>query len=309
MQPLSPSVFALLSSLVEEHAGLHYAPSDVALFGDKISSRLTDLGFDSPLDYYYYLRYDPRGEAELVHLLDVLVVGETYLFREVEALTASIQHVLRPAIEERRKARIWSAGCSTGEEPFTLAMLLASEGLLSSVEIVATDISERSIRRAREGVVNARSLRALKRPREGFVAGFREDAMLPPPWIHAVAERWLTPLAAGELLADAHGQARVDRFIVDAIDFQRGSILAPGSGTPPEHFDLVLCRNVLIYFDDERVRLAVSRLAERLRPGGKLLVGTAESLLRFGTMLRCDEASGSFFYTKTESLTDGGKTP
>ena len=279
MPALSQQLFVLLSSLVEERTGLHYSLEDCALFSDKVWSRLEEAGFMSPLDYYYFLRYDPRGDAELAALVDVLVVGETYLFREVDALCSAVDHVLRPAVEERGRARVWSAGCSTGEEPFTLAMLLAEVNLLDRVDIVATDVSSRSLVRARAGVVPPRSLRAL-------TPGSAVAAPLP---LQRLAERWLEPLA--------DGGARVSRTIVEAIDFRQDSVLAPKVHGLDE-LDLILCRNVLIYFRDDVVRSVIQMFAKRLRVGGRLVVGASESLLRFGTMLRCEERAGAFLYTK-----------
>ncbi len=279
MPPLSHQLFLLLSAFVEERTGLHYSAADNPIFSDKVWMRLEEAGFMSPLDYYYFLRYDPRGAAELAALVDVLVVGETYLFREVDALCAAIDHVIRPSVEERGRARVWSAGCSTGEEPYTLAMLLADGDLLDRVDIVATDVSSRSLARARAGNVTQRSLRALA----------PGSAISAPLSLQRIGERWLEPLEGGG--------ARVSPRIVSAIDFRHDSILDP-KVLGLENLDLILCRNVLIYFRDDVVRRVVEMFASRLRVGGRLVVGASESLLRFGTALHCEERAGAFFYTK-----------
>src|SRR6187402_3373314 len=159
MLDLPHQLFLLFASLVEEHAGLHYDIADRALFADKIAGRFSESGFEKPLDYYYFLRYDPNGKRELDTLVDALVVNETYLFREIDALTAAMDHVVRPAIEARGRARIWSAGCATGEEPFTIALMLADRGLLDRVDLVATDISSRALAKARSGRVSMRGVR------------------------------------------------------------------------------------------------------------------------------------------------------
>lgn len=284
MISLSHQLFLLFTALVEERAGLHYELDDQALFADKLLGRLSETGFDSALDYYYFLRYDPGGDHELNQLVDALVVNETYLFREVDALSAAIDHVIRPAVEARGSARVWSAGCATGEEPFTLAMMLADGELLDRVSIDATDISSRAIARARSGLVSSRGARAI-------VPG---ASTRPPSWADRMAARWVR-------LDDGRG-GTIDRTIVDAIGFRRESLLdlsAPPPIDPEDRFDLVLCRNVLIYFRDELVLRTVDRLASRLRPGtGRLVVGASESLLRFGTLLRCEERAGAFFYAR-----------
>jgi chemotaxis protein methyltransferase CheR len=268
MAVLSPQLFVLLGALVEERSGLHYAPEDRDVFGEKIGVRMADAGFESALDYYYFLRYDPHGSDELDALIDGLVVGETYLFRELDALLAAMAVVVRPAIEERAIARVWSAGCATGEEPFTLAMMCAEEGSLKHLELTATDISNRSLGRARAGQLSTRALRTVGNP----------------AWTQRLTDRYVH-------------EGRMAYEITSAIAFRRESLLQPPP-TPRSDLDLILCRNVLIYFRDEVVRDVVAMLASRLRPGGRLLVGASESLLRFGTALRCEERAGAFFYVK-----------
>jgi chemotaxis protein methyltransferase CheR len=269
MAVLSPQLFVLLQSLVEERVGLHYSLQDREIFAEKVFVRMTEAGFESALDYYYYLRYDERGADELNALVDALVVGETYLFRELDSLLAAMAVVIRPAIASRGRARVWSAGCATGEEPFTIAMLCAEEGNLSHVQITATDVSSRSLGRARRGELSGRALRAVGDPK----------------WTKPLADRFVR-------------QNRMSSEITSAIDFRRESLIGP----PPDRdgLDLILCRNVLIYFRDEVVRSVVEMLASRLRPGGRLLVGASESLLRFGTVLQCEERSGAFFYARPE---------
>jgi len=279
LAPLSPQLFALLTSIVEDRMGLHYGIDDLTIFSDKVWSRMQEAGFESPLDYYYYLRYDTRGEVELQSLIDVLVVGETYLFREVDALFAAVDTILRPVVEqEGRRARVWSAGCSTGEEAYTLAMLLDEAKILDRVDLVATDVSTRSIRRAHEGIMSPRSLRAV-------------NAAGAPPRIANLAARFVT--------GGTGGTPTMSRAITGAIDFRRDSLLDPAPSQV--EFDLIFCRNVLIYFRDEVVRDVVATLAKRLRVGGRLAVGASESLLRFGTLLRCEERAGAFFYAKGSS--------
>lgn len=278
MTELSPQLFAILSALVEERTGLHYGADDVRVFSDKIGTRLADAGFESALDYYYYLRYDDASGPELDALIDALVVGETYLFRELDALRAAVEHVIRPAARRSGRARVWSAGCATGEEPVTLAMLLARADLLDRCDIVATDVSPRALERARAGAFGARSLRAL-----GVGA---------PAEVRELASRWL--------VRDGKDSAHASPSIVEAIDFRRVNLVDDAAVAALGRFDLVLCRNVLIYFADETVQRVVASITRALAPGGKLVVGASESLLRFGTILHCEERGGAFFYTKDQ---------
>jgi chemotaxis protein methyltransferase CheR len=150
-------------------------------------------------------------------------------------------------------------------------MLLSERDLLENVEIVASDISPKALARAKEGVYGQRSLRAMS-----------DEAQA----------RWLE--VSGE-------KATVRCEIRDAIAWHRVNLMDAVAVGELGTFDVIICRNVLIYFSEASVRQVAETLAASLRDGGRLLVGASESLLRFGTLLACEERSGSFFYRKTPS--------
>ena len=100
---LTPEVFTILTSLIEERVGLHYSAADRELVGYKISARALEAGFDSLLDYYYYLRYDPESQGEFEALVDSLVVNETYFFREYEQLVVLVDSVIGPKVRAGRR--------------------------------------------------------------------------------------------------------------------------------------------------------------------------------------------------------------
>jgi chemotaxis protein methyltransferase CheR len=266
--PLSPQVFAIMSSLIEEHSGIHYAVRDLDMLAEKLSPRAIEHGFDSLLDYYYYLRYDPGGPEELAVLVETLVVHETYFFRESDALEALIRSILRAPLAEGRRMRVWTAACATGEEPLTLAMLLDRDGLLDGVDILASDISRRALERARAGRFGGRSLRALPQ---------------------AMRAAYMTGEPGGLVTVRPDLRKRIVWQRVNLIDAE--AIAQLGS------FEVILCRNVLIYFSDESMLRVVTLLSSALVPGGILMVGASESLLRFG-IFECEERSGTFFYRK-----------
>jgi chemotaxis protein methyltransferase CheR len=265
---LSPQVFAILSALVEERTGLHYDLRECDLFAERVSGRATERGFESLLDYYYFLRYDAEGDSELASLVEALVVNETYFFRELAALKVLRDDFLRKLIAEGARPRVWCAACSTGEEPLTLAMLLDEAGLLDRVTLVASDISARALAHVKAGIYRRRSLRAL------------------PP---GVVGRWLE--------GDDDGM-RVAPRIAGAVDFRRVNLVDQRALQALGQFDAIICRNVLIYFQDSTIEQVVNRLGQRLLPGGRLLVGASESLLRFNLGLTCEEQGGCFFYRK-----------
>lgn len=266
--PLSPQVFAILSGLVAEHCGLNFDAAHMSVFAEKVAARAAEQGYESLLDYYYYLRYDAGGPDELTALIETLVVGETYFFRELGPLQAIVTEELVPLVSQGRRPRVWCAACATGEEPLTLAMLLASRGLLEEVEIVASDINGAALERARSGVHSKRALRQE---------------------LPAFADRWLRSTAGG---------LEVQPRLRQSISWRRINLLDDAAIAALGTFDVVLCRNVLIYFNDETARGVIDRLTARLAPGGVLLVGISESLLRFGGPLICEEKAGVFLYRR-----------
>jgi chemotaxis protein methyltransferase CheR len=265
---LSLPEFSILSTLVEERVGISYLLQDKPIFESKLAVRLEEKGYESPLDYYYYLRYDDPDGAEFRALTQVLTVHETFFFRELTPLRVAVEVLLKPQLLAGRRARVWCAACSTGEEPLSLAMLAASLGYLDRLEIIASDLSLAALERARAGKFGPRALR-------GKI----------PVW------------AEPHLRREAEGYS-VSSEILSALHFRELNLLNPAQVASVGALDLVLCRNVLIYFREETARRVVAGLAARLKPGGALLVGVSESLLRLNTELQCEEHAGAFVYRK-----------
>ncbi|HYQ17322.1 MAG TPA: protein-glutamate O-methyltransferase CheR [Polyangiaceae bacterium] len=268
--PLPAAVFTILSGLIEERLGLFFSENDADILAEKVTPRALELGFDSLLDYYYYLRYDAGAVLELQRLAEALVVNETYIGRELDQLTALADILLPRLLATRPHLRVWSAACSTGEEPLTLAGLLDDRGLLPSVELLASDISLRVLEQARSGKFSGRSLRALPPASKGWLSFDGASAFARPELLRSVSFRQLN---------------LNDREAVRSV----GKV------------DVIICRNVLIYFRDSTIKTLVQSFNECLNPGGYLLVGASESLLRFGGDWRCEEHGGAFFYRKDVS--------
>ena len=270
MDPLAfpPALFGVMSALIQERTGIHYEESDKDLLVPKIMTRVVEAGFESPLDYYYYLRYDDATRREFDALVETLVVCETYFFREIQQLRVLSDEVIAPRVERGERPRIWCAAAATGEEPLTLAMLLAEKGILDRVEIVASDISTKALQRAKEGMYGPRSFRTL-------------DVTTKTRWFDTSNE---LPVVSPELRA--------------AIDWRRVNLVDEAQVLVLGKFDSIVCRNVLIYFDDVTVQRVAATLTRALRDQGRLVVGASESLMRFGTLLTCEERAGTFFYHK-----------
>ncbi|MET0389448.1 MAG: protein-glutamate O-methyltransferase CheR [Polyangiales bacterium] len=266
---MTPPVFSILTDLVEERAGLHYGLSDQSIFESKVSTRALEHGFDSALDYYYLLRYDDPEGHELTRLVEALVVHETYFFREYEQLEVLLTHFVAPVVAAGGRPRIWSAACATGEEPYTIAMWLDAHGLLDAVDILASDISQPALEVAQRARYRHRSLR-------------RSPSGIDP-------KRWLV---------EADGTVTVDERLRAAVQWRQLNLLDADAQRSLGQLDVIVCRNVLMYFRSHLIERVVDQLVERLKPSGALLVGVSESLLRFSTRVRCEERDGAFLYRR-----------
>jgi chemotaxis protein methyltransferase CheR len=198
------------------------------------------------------------GRPEALEVLaEHALVGETSLWRHAEGLVALAGLLAATA----RPLRIWSAGCASGEEPYSLALALLDAGRDREEDrILGTDVSARALARARAGVYGTRATRNL------------------PP---ALAARWFHPDGPG---------ARVDPRLEGLVRFERHNLLQP---PPQRDFDAVVCRNVLIYFDPGVAAAALLRLAEAVAPGGLLLLGPVELPLAHGLAWEWVERGGA----------------
>lgn len=267
---LSMQTFRLFSGLLEERTGIDYSVSAIETFSAKVFAQLAVAGFESPLDYYYYLRYDAASTAEFDSLVDELVVNESYFFRGLAQLMSLRDDVILPLVERGERPRVWCAAASTGEEPLSVAMLLAEAGVLSHVDIVASDISSKALARAKSGEHSLSSLRVC------------------PP---AMQERYID-MTTGRIVVAPEIRAK--------IEWHRHNLLDASAVATLGSFDGILCRNVLIYFNDATIRRVIGTLSGALRKGGRLFVGATESIFRFGMLLRTEEKSGSFSYLRAD---------
>jgi chemotaxis protein methyltransferase CheR len=243
----------LLSDLVQEHFGLSFAGVRRDILASRVRPRLAALRLGNLLDYYHYLRSHPRRDTELDELVRHLTNNETYFFREPHHFEIVVRHVipeLAPALRSR-PLRVLSAGCSSGEEPYTLAIALHDSGLeLRGMrwEIDACDLNRDRLARAREAVYEGGSLRCCS-----------EEAL----------RRCFEECDGRRVLRERY--RRNVRF------FEANLATATTVGRPP--YDVVFCRNLLIYFDDAGFDRAVGVLARVLAPGGYLFLGHSESLI------------------------------
>ncbi len=227
-------------------------------------------GARSEQQYLLYLQ-SPAGASELAELIAAVVVHKTDLFRDEVQLAAFQTHVLAPLVRrERRPLRVWSAGCATGEEVATLLVMLAEAGADPGSRVLGTDISESALARARLLRFSQEQLRRVPSP---------------------LRERWFTQHGAGATLLPS---------LRERASFQFHNLMDAPYPVPEEGegFDIVFCRNVLIYFTAEAFERAVVQLSERLAPGGTLVLSAAEPLLQVPPSLRALRSENAFFYVR-----------
>ncbi len=270
---IRPDEFRLLRDLVNEHAGLVFDEGSAYTFDRRLSERLATLGLSGFDEYYKYLRFDPAGPEELETAVDALTIKETYFFRQEYQLRAFRDEVLPRLARDRlssRRLSIWSAGCSTGEEAYTLAMLVAEAGLFASwdVRIIGSDYSKRSVAFARRGLYREPSFRTTP-------AHLRSRYFEPAEGGYQVTERIRKMCHFGQL---------------NLVNASRASMVG--------RVDAVFCRNVLIYFDVRSRRRVIDALYERLVPGGYLLLGHSESLLNVSTAFELVHLKEDLVYRK-----------
>ncbi len=265
---ISRTEFRLLRDLIFAETGIHLSPIKRALLVGRLSRRLRALGLAS--FGAYYERLAAGDPDELVQMIDAICTNETHFFREPRHFVYLAQQhlpaLVRAAAQGRpRGLRVLSAGCSTGEEPFSLAMLLdthcpPAQGWRH--EIIATDLSTRVLAEAREGIW------PLQRSNE-----------IPADYLKRYMLRGID---------DQQGKMKARAELRQTVQFCRLNLNAPRWPVAGQ-FDLIFCRNVLIYFTAEGRLRVVDRLLDRLAPNGLLFVGHAESLAGITTRVRCVE--------------------
>ncbi len=250
---MSAETFKHLRDLIYEQTGIHFQENKKYLLESRLAPRLKECRCRTYEDYLNFLRFDTYRDREFTGLYTVITTNETYFFRD-EAQMETFMRVIVPAVmkanDATRQVRIWSAACSTGDEPYTIAMLLRDYAPLAnwSIEILATDISESVLEVGRRGMYSSHSLRKVP------------AAMLAKYFTGAKEERTLLP----------HVKSLVKFMSLNLYDRPRLKLI--------RGIDVIFCRNCLIYFDEKAKAQIVSDLRDALRPKGYLVIGFSESL-------------------------------
>jgi chemotaxis protein methyltransferase CheR len=254
--PLPDDVFRLLRDFIHGYCGIYFDDGSKFLLERRLSRRLEQRQLKNFEEYYHFLRYDRKREEELTVLVDNLTTNETYFFREtpqLRAFTDEILPELRQSLAARKTLRIWSAGCSTGEEPYTIAMLLLESGDWWrdwQVEIVGSDINQRVLHTARKGVYKKGAHRASS-----------------------------PEMIAKYFIEEEKGNFRIVDKVRELVSFSYLNLLDPYKTSLISNMDIIFCRNVIIYFDREAKKKVIGSFFDKLREGGYLLLGHSESLI------------------------------
>jgi chemotaxis protein methyltransferase CheR len=275
-----------IRDLIYKVAGIFHPDNKLRLLQDRCGRRMKELKVQTLQEYFECLTSRPLRQAELSTLLNEITIGETCFFRNGPQLEA-LRRVVIPKILEaksnfpQRRLRIWSAGCSTGEEPYALRILQLEEAHSQlknwTVEILATDLNERSLAHAKAAVYGDYSTRNL------------------------------TPLYRQKYFLPCGNQIRVSPTVRANISFSRLNLSDDPRMTLMKNIDVIFCCNVLIYFDLASKRRVIRHFFNNLLPHGYLFLGQAESLFGVSEDFRLVHLPGATAYVKSGRAPAGGE--
>jgi chemotaxis protein methyltransferase CheR len=273
---MTDSEFRMLCELIKSRCGLHFDEDSRFLVEKRVARRIQEAEVASFSAYHLLLRDGRHGDEEFANLVDALTTNETYFFRESRQLRALIDEII-PDIQARRRGQgrtgpvtIWSAGCSSGEEPYSIAAMAIEAGIdpQKELRIYASDISRAMLARSRRGVYRE--------------ASFRETSP-------AMRERYFVAKDGHHTISDQVRRC-VDFIHLNLMD--RSKIALLGS------IDVVVCRNVIIYFDLATKKRVIETFYEKLRPGGYLLLGHSESLINVSSAFELKHLKNDLVYRR-----------
>jgi len=273
---LSMKNFMTFRNLVYDRCGLHFDSKKIYFVKKRVASRMEALGIENIEEYFRHLKFcDPKAR-EFQELLNLLTTNETYMFREFEQLAVFGEECLKEVCKRKQEnknhqIRIWCAGCSTGEEAYTLAIILMEmvESFSDwNVKILATDIDTIVLSRAKKGEYSSRSVKY-------------------------VPDEYLN-----EYFQTTGGNFAVKSSVKKLIDFKHLNLMDIKEIESSGQFDFIFCRNVLIYFDDASRKEVISQFYEHLDPGGFVFLGHAESIGRISTSFSLRKMGGMIMYQK-----------
>lgn len=271
---LSQEELALFNELFSTRFGLFFPEHKREILESRLLPRLRANHLQRFIDYYLLLQYDFRSEVDA--LTQAITNNESYFFREISQFEALQGEVLRGLISggsTPQQLRILSAGCSSGEEPYTLSIYLQSQALgLGAFQIEAMDLDGERLEQARNARYRSGSLRALSREQTDRYFSFDKN--------------------------DETYQLR--QPFRQSVNFQHGNILDFNTYPRPRLFDALFCRNVLIYFSESALKSTIELFARAVRPGGLLFLGHSESIIGLTPLFQAERLGGCIAYRRKD---------
>jgi chemotaxis protein methyltransferase CheR len=276
---LTEEEFRRLCEYLYRRSGMIFTETKRYYVERRVHERMSATGSQSFVGYFARLRINAEGESE--HFVNALTVNETYFYREEHQLKCLSTDLLAERVRGKRKGgaiRIWSVPCATGEEPFSVAMWLLENWPLVDeyeIEIVGSDIDTSVLGQANEGVFGKRALMRLS-------SHLIDKYFVPMP-----DEKW-------RILDDLRNSVR----------FSTVNLVDPNETRIHGGFDVIFCRNVLIYFDDASRRVAAENLYENLLPGGFICLGHTESMSRISPLFEVRRFADAIVYQRPTGRSD-----
>lgn len=288
-QDVNDPAYLKIRDLIYQISGIYQPQEKLYLLASRCARRMSVVNAKSPSEYLEHLTVRSNRDAELRFLLNEITIGETYMFRSPPQLEALRTVIFPPMIESKgklgfKRLRIWSAGCSTGEEPYTLAMFLLEESEHSlkgwTFDILATDLNDRSLEVAKAGIYGDYALRNVT---------------------DSQRRKYFKPVDDKKL--------QVTDQLKSLIRFDRVNLSDDSKMVFLKGMDIVFCCNVLIYFDLSSKRRVVQHFYSNLVPNGYLFLGHAESLYQVDDAFRLVHLPGTTAYWKPPTGYTGGGKP
>jgi chemotaxis protein methyltransferase CheR len=270
---LTGEEFRRLCEFLYRRTGMVFTEAKRYYVERRVVERMSATGSASFASYFARLRGDMEGEVE--HFVNAFTVNETYFYREDHQLRCLTSDLLADRLRAKRPGqaiRIWSVPCSTGEEPYSIAIWLLENWPMVDqyeIEIVGSDIDTGVLEKARSGVYGKRALMRLSP--------------------HLV-EKYFAP--------DTPDSWKILDDLRESVRFSRVNIVEPGETATHGRFDVIFCRNVLIYFDDASRRVAAENLYENLAPGGYICLGHSESMSRISPLFEVRRFADAIVYQR-----------
>ncbi|MDY7031872.1 MAG: CheR family methyltransferase [Thermodesulfobacteriota bacterium] len=275
---ITQEVFNHFIRVIRERTGLIFEERNGYILKQGIKTRLNQTGIDNANEYLEYIESLSRRHEEFQALLSEITINETFFFRNQPHYDILKDHILPELSKKKKKKkdrlRIWSAGCSSGEEPYSVAILIKEtlNGLdLEDIDIIASDIDKRALIMAKEAIYKERRMRNMSK---------------------SLIQRYFTYM---------NGLYHLINDVKETVKFEYFNLLEQGKpllGQQIWNFDIIFCRNVLIYFDLEGQRKALETLYRNLSHDGFLFVGHSESLQYMDVPFVLDRYEDTFFYRK-----------